>query len=173
MGCHFLLQGILPTQELNPGFLHCRQILYQTSYGAVSKALACLHRWPTWSDKRGYLEKFSPAYWCGEQTHGGPQPSRACRGTPGQRTCLVTQRLSAHRPLAGSTQVEFQLTLGLIGPEKMNVMQMSEAKASPCPQQGRTDMSWQSGWVWLGSGVGRTLSLPPPGSTYIWINLLN
>ena len=24
VGCHFLLQGILPTQELNPSFLHCR-----------------------------------------------------------------------------------------------------------------------------------------------------
>ena len=29
MGCHFLLQGIFPTQELNQGLLHCRQILYQ------------------------------------------------------------------------------------------------------------------------------------------------
>ena len=28
MGCHSLLQGIFPTQELNPGLLHCRQILY-------------------------------------------------------------------------------------------------------------------------------------------------
>ena len=28
MGCHFLLQGIFPTQGLNPGFLHSRQILY-------------------------------------------------------------------------------------------------------------------------------------------------
>ena len=27
MGCHFLLQGIFPTQELNLGLLHCRQIL--------------------------------------------------------------------------------------------------------------------------------------------------
>ena len=27
-GCHALLQGIFPTQGLNPGFLHCRQILY-------------------------------------------------------------------------------------------------------------------------------------------------
>ena len=30
-GCHFLLQGIFPTQELNPCLLHllyCRQILY-------------------------------------------------------------------------------------------------------------------------------------------------
>ena len=28
MGCHFLLQGIFPTQRSNPGLLHCRQILY-------------------------------------------------------------------------------------------------------------------------------------------------
>ena len=30
--CHFLLQGILLTQGLYPGLLHCRQILYQLSY---------------------------------------------------------------------------------------------------------------------------------------------
>ena len=29
--CHFLLQGIFPTQESNPGLLHCRQILYRLS----------------------------------------------------------------------------------------------------------------------------------------------
>ena len=27
VGCHFLLQRIFPTQRLNPGLLHCRQIL--------------------------------------------------------------------------------------------------------------------------------------------------
>ena len=32
MGCHFLLQGIFPTQELNLDLRHCRQILYQLSY---------------------------------------------------------------------------------------------------------------------------------------------
>ena len=26
--CHFLFQGIFPTQELNPNLLHCKQILY-------------------------------------------------------------------------------------------------------------------------------------------------
>ena len=31
MGCHALLQGIFPTQESNPGLLHCRGILYQLS----------------------------------------------------------------------------------------------------------------------------------------------
>ena len=38
VGCHFLLQGIFPTQGLNPRLLHCRQppslhvILYQLSH---------------------------------------------------------------------------------------------------------------------------------------------
>ena len=31
-GCHSLLQGIFPTQGSNPGFLHCRWILYHLSY---------------------------------------------------------------------------------------------------------------------------------------------
>ena len=32
MGFHFLLQGIFPTQGLNPGLPHCRQTLYCLSY---------------------------------------------------------------------------------------------------------------------------------------------
>ena len=32
LGCHFLLQGIFPTQGFNPGLLHCRQIQYFTTY---------------------------------------------------------------------------------------------------------------------------------------------
>ena len=28
VGCHFLLQGIFPTEGLNPGVLHCGQTLY-------------------------------------------------------------------------------------------------------------------------------------------------
>ena len=32
VGCHSLLQGIFPTQGPNPGFPHCRQILYQLSH---------------------------------------------------------------------------------------------------------------------------------------------
>jgi len=28
VGCHALLQGIFPTQGLNPGLPHCRPILY-------------------------------------------------------------------------------------------------------------------------------------------------
>ena len=32
LGCHSLLQGIFPTQGLNLGLLHCRQILYHLSH---------------------------------------------------------------------------------------------------------------------------------------------
>ena len=32
VGCHALLQGIFPTQGLNPGLPHCRQILYHLSH---------------------------------------------------------------------------------------------------------------------------------------------
>ena len=31
-GCHFFLQGIFPTQGLNLGLPHCRQMLYQLSH---------------------------------------------------------------------------------------------------------------------------------------------
>ena len=34
-----LLQGIFPTQKLNPGFLHCRRILYQLSHKGSSRIL--------------------------------------------------------------------------------------------------------------------------------------
>ena len=32
VGGHFLLQGIFPTQGLNPGLLQCRKILYHLNY---------------------------------------------------------------------------------------------------------------------------------------------
>ena len=38
VGCHFLLQGIFPTQGLNPGLPHSRQMLYCLSHpGSQSK----------------------------------------------------------------------------------------------------------------------------------------
>ena len=32
VGCHFFLRGIFLTQGLNPGLLHCRQIVYCLSH---------------------------------------------------------------------------------------------------------------------------------------------
>ena len=42
MGSLSLLQWIFPTQESNPGLLHCRWILYQLSYqGSMSVSCQC------------------------------------------------------------------------------------------------------------------------------------
>ena len=38
VGCHSLLQRIFPTQGLNPGLLHCRQILYRLSHPGFSSS---------------------------------------------------------------------------------------------------------------------------------------
>ena len=39
MGSLSLLQGIFPTQELNPGLPHCRQVLYQLSHKGSPRIL--------------------------------------------------------------------------------------------------------------------------------------
>ena len=45
VGCSFFVQGIFLTQESNPGFLHCRQILYQLSYRYESWTIKKAERW--------------------------------------------------------------------------------------------------------------------------------
>ena len=50
VGCHALLQRIFPTQWLNPGLLHCRQILYQLSQQGSPKIL----EWVAYSFSRGF-----------------------------------------------------------------------------------------------------------------------
>ena len=42
MDCHFLLEGIFPTQGSNPGLLHCRQKLYHLSHQAAKAQGKCL-----------------------------------------------------------------------------------------------------------------------------------
>ena len=37
VGCHFLLQGIFPTQGSNLGLPHCRQTLYRLSHQGLLK----------------------------------------------------------------------------------------------------------------------------------------
>ena len=43
LGSLSLLQGIFPTQGLNPGLPHCRRILYQLSYATIYRKLG----WPS------------------------------------------------------------------------------------------------------------------------------
>ena len=43
VGCYALCQGIVPTQESNPGVLHCRQFLYCLSHQGTQ-----VHEWENW-----------------------------------------------------------------------------------------------------------------------------
>ena len=49
VGCHALLQGILPTQGSNPGVLHYSQILYQLSHQGTSRIV----EWAAYPFSRG------------------------------------------------------------------------------------------------------------------------
>ena len=51
-GCHFLLQGIFPTQRSNLGLLHCRQILHHLSHWEVLS----ISSQPTSPDGGGHRE---------------------------------------------------------------------------------------------------------------------
>ena len=42
VSCHSLLHGIFPTQGLNSGLMHCRQILYHLSYKGSFKRLSVI-----------------------------------------------------------------------------------------------------------------------------------
>ena len=62
MGWHFLLQGIFPTDGMNPCLLHCRQIL---SY------------WATWEAPFPYPRSYPASPWA----PGLPKPPRALMST--------------------------------------------------------------------------------------------
>ena len=49
LGSLFLLQGLFPIQQSNPGLLHCRQILYQLSHKGSSRIL----EWVAYPFSRG------------------------------------------------------------------------------------------------------------------------
>ena len=52
VGCYFLLQGIFPTQGLNPGLLHCRQMLYHLSHQGSPKGKPVIYeKKKKWGDE--------------------------------------------------------------------------------------------------------------------------
>ena len=52
VGSHSLLQGIFPTQGLNPGLLHCGQILYDLSHQGSPMACPATSKPSFWLDDR-------------------------------------------------------------------------------------------------------------------------
>ena len=51
--CHFLLQGIFPTQGSNPGLLHCRQEDMHIYWLRVNSSLHAWCTWPRWQTPHG------------------------------------------------------------------------------------------------------------------------
>ena len=60
VGCHFLLQGIFPTQGSNQCLLHCRQILYPLSHWASPSHPLLLLNWQV--DSLPLSQMGSPSY---------------------------------------------------------------------------------------------------------------
>ena len=56
VSCHFLLQGIFPTQGSNPRLLHCRQILYRLSHQGSPRSLKL--RWLLAQGPRARSQKY-------------------------------------------------------------------------------------------------------------------
>ena len=57
VGSHSLLQGILPTQESNPGLLHCKWILYHPLIPAPMKSRWETSLFLTWQKVRGIFSE--------------------------------------------------------------------------------------------------------------------
>ena len=78
-GCHFPLQGIFLTQELNPGLLHCRQVHYQRSHlgspeyfrsNLSSKVRTlCIYKWLPWTFVVVVVVKVNKCYCEGSSLH--------------------------------------------------------------------------------------------------------
>ena len=84
VGSHSLLKGIFPTQESNPGFPHCRQILYQLSHQGSPRKL----RWVAYPFSSGSCW---PRNWTGVSCiAGGLFTSWAIREAPTARTQWVS-----------------------------------------------------------------------------------
>ena len=77
VGSHSLLQGILPTQGLNPGLLHCGWILYCLSHQGSPKS---------WSFVNSVATRLQSYYTAGSPRAPVPVPVRLPWNSPGQNT---------------------------------------------------------------------------------------
>ena len=58
VGCHFLLQGIFPTQGQNPDLPHCRQIVYCLNHQGSLKRwrIMCSNKFETFCEKKSWTK---------------------------------------------------------------------------------------------------------------------
>ena len=91
MDCHFLLQGIIPTQGSNPGLPYCRQILYHLSH---CKPLNYILKRSQGQSSLGGLKP--PIFWLTAED-SSCSPSLACTITrEASRVALVVKKSPAN-----------------------------------------------------------------------------
>ena len=78
VGCHSLLQRVFLTQGSNPGFLHCRRILYHLSYSA--RMISVSQRKKKGKERTNQKEVNDPHLWQrGVPTQPSPPEARSGR----------------------------------------------------------------------------------------------
>ena len=122
MDCHSLLQGIFPTQGLNPGLPHCRQILYHLSRHGSLKS--------SWNQGQELPPKFSSV--CSVTSalmftclidleftfvRGGKVRSNFCLWISGFPTPFIEKRhpMNTHWNLRPWEKIWYKKTTGLMG----------------------------------------------------------
>ena len=63
VGCHFLLQGIFPTQGSNPGLLHCRQMLLPSEPPGKSLLESKEHQFQVKKKKKSHFLEWVVCKW--------------------------------------------------------------------------------------------------------------
>ena len=114
--CHFLLQGIFPTQGPNPGLPHCRQTLYR------------LNRQGSLEGWRQSLRKAAPAPWlsplrCSRARGAGPGAAvllvriASCR----EQTGAASERMRPSRTRGCSASVTAPLATAIFGEVRLQL----------------------------------------------------
>ena len=138
MGCHAFLQGIVPTQGLNPGLPHCRQIFNSESPGKPLIPARCpkiqfnsdtvqgvsfRYYKPSWVGKISWRREwlptpiFLPGDFCGQKSLAGYSPwDRKEQDMAEQLTLWLSYRLrvQSHKTGTHHTQTSDAISPGLL-----------------------------------------------------------
>ena len=154
MGCHFLLQGVFPTQGSDPGLLHCRWILYQLSHeGSPSHPFGChvalgLSSVINIADSHGYLWR--------RQWH--PTPVLLSGKCHGQRS-LVGCSPWGREESDTTERLHFHFSLSCIGEGNGNPLQCS------CLENPRDGGAWWAAVHWVAQSRTRLKRLSSSSSS--------
>ena len=102
-----LLQGVFPTQGLNPGLLHCRRILYQLSHKGSPRILEWLpyifSRGPSWPRNRTGVSCIAGGFftnWAVREAHSqGASSGQSLSLSPSQGTKYSSTFSSSSVPI--------------------------------------------------------------------------